>query len=98
MQAIVTNYEALYSAMEASLHGIDDCFRRASGVLAVMDRFSTFFGVILSILIFSIIEQLSVTLQGVTQPSMIAILLWKCVLKLLKGIVQMKNLRPFFMQ
>ena len=66
MQAIVTNYEALYSAMEASSHGIDDCFRRASGVLAVMDRFSTFFGVILSILIFSIIEQLSVTLQGVT--------------------------------
>ena len=41
MQAIVANYKALYSAMEASSHGIDDCFRRASGVLAVMDRFST---------------------------------------------------------
>ena len=50
MQDIVANYEALYSAMETFSHGIDDYFRRASGVLAVMDRLSTFFAVILSIL------------------------------------------------
>ena len=55
----------LYSTMEASSHGTDDCSRCASGVLAVMDRFLTFFVVKLSILIFSIFEQLLVSLQGI---------------------------------
>ena len=65
MQAIVAHYEALYSTMEAFSHGTDDCCRRAREVLDFMDRFSTFFGVKLSILIFSIIKQLSVSLQGI---------------------------------
>ena len=37
---------------------------KASGLRAVMAKFSTFFGLKLSFLIFSITEQLSVTLQG----------------------------------
>ena len=49
IQAILVNYEALYPTMEASSHGTDDCSRRGNGVLAVMDRFSMFFGVKLSI-------------------------------------------------
>ena len=65
MQAIVVNYEVLRETMETSSHGTDDCSRRAGGLLAVMDRFSTYFGLKLSILIFSITEQLSVTLQGI---------------------------------
>lgn len=65
MQAIVRNYETLRSTMEVSSHGTDDCSRRAGGVLAVMDRFSTYFGLKLSLFIFSMIEQLSVTLQSI---------------------------------
>ena len=65
MQAIVVNYEVLRETIETSSHGTDNCSRRAGGLLAVMDRFSTYFGLKLSILIFSITEQLSVTLQGI---------------------------------
>ena len=36
--------------MEISSHESDDCSRRANGVLALMDRFSVFFGIKLSIL------------------------------------------------
>ena len=59
------NYETLQSAMEVSSHGTDDCSRRASGVLAVMDKLSTYFGLKLCFLIFSMIEQLSITLQSI---------------------------------
>lgn len=41
MQAIVANYEVLHETMEKSSHGTDDCSRRAGGVLAIMERFST---------------------------------------------------------
>ena len=51
--------------MEVSSHGTDDCSRRAGGVLAVMDKFSTYFQLRLCFLIFSMIEQLSVTLQSI---------------------------------
>ena len=64
MQAIINNYEVLQMTMETSSHGTDDCSRRAAGVLALMDKFSTYFGLKLSVFIFSIIEQLSTTLQG----------------------------------
>ena len=52
MQAIAANYEVLHETMEKSSHGTDDCSRRAGGVLALMERFSTYFGLKLSILIF----------------------------------------------
>jgi hypothetical protein len=41
MQAIVSNYETLQETMEVVSHGTDDCSRRASGVCALMDKFST---------------------------------------------------------
>ena len=65
MQAILDNYETVRVTMEVSSHGSDDCSRRASGMLALMDKFQTFFGLKLSVMIFSITEQLSVTTQGV---------------------------------
>ena len=37
----------------------------AGGVTALMDQFSTYFGLKLSVLLFSIVEQLSISLQGV---------------------------------
>lgn len=46
------------------MHGTDECSRRANGAIALMDRFAMYFGLKLSILIFSMIEQLSIALQG----------------------------------
>ena len=62
-QSILNNYEILKKPFESSLVGSDKCSRRANGVLALMEKFSTYFSVKLSILIFSIIEQMSLTLQ-----------------------------------
>lgn len=62
-QSILINYHVLRETFEQSSHGSDECSRRANGVLALMDKFSTYFGVKLSILIFSITEQMSLTLQ-----------------------------------
>ena len=64
MQAIIDNYVPLRETMEISSHGMDDCSRRANGMLSLMDKFSTYFGLKLSILIFSMIEQLSINLQA----------------------------------
>ena len=44
MQAITTNYKTLEVTMEEASHGTDDCSRCASGVAALMEKFSTFFG------------------------------------------------------
>ena len=63
LQAILNNYESLRETFEISSKGSDECARRANGVLALMDRFSTYFGVKLSVFIFSITEQMSTTLQ-----------------------------------
>lgn len=64
MEAIIRNYEALQETMEISSHGTDDCSRRANGMIALMDRFSTYFGLKFSTLLFSITEQMSIHLQG----------------------------------
>ena len=63
MQAIITNYEALCETMEAASHGTDDCSRQANGILALMDCFSTYFGLKFSVLLFGITEQMSIHLQ-----------------------------------
>ena len=55
MQSIIQNYEVLQSTMKAASHGTDDCSRRAGGVTALMDRFSIYFGLKLSVLLFSIV-------------------------------------------
>ena len=64
IQAIIKNYVALRETMEISSHGMDDCSRRANGILSLMDNFSTYFGLELSVLIFSYTEQLSINLQA----------------------------------
>ena len=64
IQAIINNYVALRETMEISSHGMDDCSRRANGMLSLMDKFSTYFGLELSVLIFSMTEQLSLNLQA----------------------------------
>jgi len=64
LQAIVTNYEALSETMEVASQGTDECARWANGMLALMDRFSTYFGLKFSILWFSITEQMSKHLQS----------------------------------
>ena len=64
MQAIITNYEALRETMVVASHGTDDCSRRANGILALMDRFSTYFGLKFSVLLFGITEQMSIHLQN----------------------------------
>ncbi len=41
MQAIIDNYVPLRETMEISSQGMDDCSRRANGMLSLMDKFST---------------------------------------------------------
>ena len=48
--------------MEASSHGLDDCSRRASGMVALMDKFQTFIGLKLSVMI--LVSQSSCLLQS----------------------------------
>ena len=64
MQAMLTNYKTLEVTMEEASHGTDDCSRCASGVAALMEKFSTFFGLKVSMLQLSITQQLSCTLRG----------------------------------
>ena len=58
-------YTVLCAALEEiNAHTHDEYGRKAGGFLALMDKFSAFFGLKLSHLIFSGTEQLSLTLQG----------------------------------
>ena len=64
-QSIVSNYTILCEALEeinAECH--DEYGRKAGGFLAQLEKFSTYFEIKLSYLIFSGIELLSLTLQG----------------------------------
>ena len=56
-------YEVLKETFELSSQQSDECSRRANGALALTEKFSTYFGIKLSILLFSITEQMSLTLQ-----------------------------------
>ena len=51
--------------MESSSHGTDHCSQQACGILALMEKFQTYFGQKFSVFVFGITRQLSVTLQGV---------------------------------
>ena len=79
MQAIISNYQALRETMEISSHGSDDCSRRANGILALMDRFSVYFGLKFSTLLFSITEQMSVHLQAKDTKVQDGYVWWTCV-------------------
>ena len=54
VQAILNNYESLQKTMDAASYRTDDCSRRAGGNLAMMDKFSIYFGLKLSRFLFSI--------------------------------------------
>jgi hypothetical protein len=96
MQAIILHYQTLQETMEKSSHGSDDCSRRANGILALMERFSTFFGLKLSYLLFSITEQCSVHLQrqdGTTEDGYLII---DTCLKALKSLRADSKFLSFF--
>ena len=64
IQAVIINYSVLFHELEKI--GEESCgeaSRKSLAVLAIMERFTTFFGLKLSFLIFSAMEQLSKTLQ-----------------------------------
>lgn len=63
--AALSNYSLLGVALEQiNVKTHDDYGRKAGGLLAMMDKFKTFFELKLSHLNFSGTEQLSLTLQG----------------------------------
>ena len=62
--AILENYEALQTKEEVNQTTHDDYGRKAGGQLALMEKFSTYFGFCLSKLLFGASEQLSRTLHG----------------------------------
>lgn len=64
IDSILKNYTALIDTLEDVNAGSDEHARRAGGLLALMEKFSTFFGLKLSHLLFAASEQLSLTLQS----------------------------------
>ena len=65
INAVLVNYEALQAAMEEIIRLCKDEYgARAAGVLALLEKFETFFALKLAHLVFSASEQLSKTLQG----------------------------------
>ena len=64
IEAVLANYQLLLDALEEIQQGKDEYALKANGFLHSMLKFSTFFGLKVSQLVFSAIEQLSVALQG----------------------------------
>lgn len=65
IDSVLQNYEVLCSALE-EIHasGTDEYSIKAAGFLSLMEKSNLFYGLKLSHLIFSAIEQLSISLQG----------------------------------
>ncbi|KAK7485308.1 hypothetical protein BaRGS_00023407, partial [Batillaria attramentaria] len=64
MHSLLQNYSVLQETFEVVFEGSDDYARRASGLLVLMQKFSTFFGLTLSLAIFAVTENLSCSLQS----------------------------------
>ena len=64
VNSILTNYSLLMESLDVIQQGLDEHATKATGFLNFMEKFSTFFGLKLSHLVFVAIEQLSITLQG----------------------------------
>ena len=64
INAVLTNYRLLQETLEIIKEGKDEYALKAIGYLNSIDKFSTYFGLELSNLVFSATEQLSITLQG----------------------------------
>ena len=96
IKAIVDNYETLQLTMEECSHGSDDCSRRCSGMIALMETFHTYFGLELVFLIFSITEQLSVTLQCVDTNAEDCFIAVKVTIQALESICTDDKFKSFF--
>lgn len=64
MLFLIENYRCLQDTLEIISEGHDEYARRASGLQALMQQFSTFFDLSLSLAVFSLTEELSVALQA----------------------------------
>ena len=65
LKSFIDNYSVLSTAMEEfSEESHDECGRRAGGILAMLEKFSTYFGLRPAYLVFHPTEQLSKTLQA----------------------------------
>ena len=63
--SVLKNYPTLCDVLsQINIETLDEYGRKAGGYLAQMEKFSTFFGLKLSMLIFAPVEQLSIALQG----------------------------------
>lgn len=64
IHAVIMNYSVLCNELEKiGEEACGEASRKSLGILAIMEKFTTFFGLKLSFLIFSAMEQLSKTLQ-----------------------------------
>ena len=63
INAILVNYPAISEELTEIGNSRCEASSRAVGIMALMDRFSTFFGLKLAYLVFSATEQVSTTLQ-----------------------------------
>jgi hypothetical protein len=64
INAVLKNYEILCDALCINAETHDEYGVKAGGFLAQMEKFSTFFGLKLSRVVFAASEQLSLSLQG----------------------------------
>lgn len=65
IDAIIKNYDVIRQELEQISDGTcGEASSRALGLLSLMDKFASFFGLRMSLLVFSASEQLSLTLQG----------------------------------
>lgn len=63
MKSLLENYESLIETLEEVSKGYDDYARTASGLLALMAKFSTYFGIRMAYQLFSITDLLATQLQ-----------------------------------
>lgn len=65
IESVIQNYKVLQDVLDdIHTNTNDEYSRRAGGQLAMMEKFSTYFGLKLSHLIFAASEQLSISIQG----------------------------------
>jgi len=66
VNVVLKNYSLIQDTLDEIKEGKDEHALKAVGLLNIIEKFSTYFGLQLSHLIFSATEQLSITLQGKT--------------------------------
>uniref|UniRef100_A0A1X7UPW5 Uncharacterized protein n=1 Tax=Amphimedon queenslandica TaxID=400682 RepID=A0A1X7UPW5_AMPQE len=63
IDSVIKNYAAIFEEVEEIGNSRCESSSKAVGIIALMDRFSSYFGLKLALLVFSATEQVSVTLQ-----------------------------------